>query len=155
VNSVDLATRAALADLNARFAWSLDRHRYEDLRGILTPDVHYVSGTGEFTDVEAVISAFRARPGPRTTRHGLGNLLLSPAEDGSVTALSSWHTFASNSANPVGVGLYLVADFDDRYVRGDGGIWRIAERIIRPVFREPALAPLPPGREPAGTEGSP
>ncbi|PRY41312.1 nuclear transport factor 2 family protein [Umezawaea tangerina] len=143
MTGVDPATRAALADLNARFAWSLDRHRYEDLRDVLAPDVHYVGAGGELTGVEAVIASFRARTGPRTTRHGLGNLLLTPAGDGRVTALSSWHTFASNSAHPRGVGLYQVADFADVYARGGDGDWRIAERVIRPVFREPGLAPGP------------
>jgi hypothetical protein len=136
--------RAAIADLNARFAWALDRHDYDALRGILAPDVHYAGAGGEFTDAEAVIGSFRSRTGARTTRHGLGNLVLEPRGERRAAGLSSWHTFASNDDPPVGVGLYMVADFHDLYVQREDGEWRVAERIIRPVFRDPALAPSGP-----------
>jgi len=139
--------RGELHDLNARFAWALDTHDYEALRSILMPDVHYLSVGREFHDAESVIASFRARTGTRTTRHGLGNLLLAEADDGAVTARSSWHTFASNEAAPVGVDVFMVADFADVYRRDSAG-WRIAERIITAVFREPALAPGAPPRPP-------
>lgn len=138
---LDLETRAAIADLNARFAWALDLGDPDALRDVLAPDVHYVSVGREFHDVERVIASFLAREGTRTTRHGLGNLLLEEGADGAVLGRGSWHTFASNADPPVGVDVYMVADFQDTYRRVDGAGWRIAERIIRPVFRRPDLAP--------------
>ncbi|HWI31801.1 MAG TPA: nuclear transport factor 2 family protein [Microbacterium sp.] len=133
--------RYAIADLNARFAWALDLHDFEALRDVFTADVHYVSVAHEFHDVERLIASFHARTGTRTTRHGLGNLLLAEAGDSTVTGRGSWHTFASNAEPPQGVEIYMVADFHDTYVRDAQGGWRIAERVITPVFREASLAP--------------
>ncbi len=138
---LDLETRAAIADLNARFAWALDLGDPDALRDVLAADVHYVSVGREFHDVERVIASFLSREGTRTTRHGLGNLLLEEGAGGAVLGRGSWHTFASNADPPVGVDVYMVADFQDTYRRVDGAGWRIAERIIRPVFRRPDLAP--------------
>ncbi|MDX2376358.1 nuclear transport factor 2 family protein [Microbacterium sp. LRZ72] len=141
MNAPDLETRAAIADLNARFAWALDLHDYDALRDILTEDVHYVSVGRELHGVDEVVASFHARTGVRTTRHGLGNLLLAAESAGVVHGRSSWHTFASNADPPVGVDLYMVADFDDVYRRIDGRGWRISARRIRPVFRVSGLAP--------------
>ncbi|MCK6066688.1 MULTISPECIES: nuclear transport factor 2 family protein [Microbacterium] len=138
---LDAEARASIGDLNARFAWALDLHDFDALRTILAEDVHYISIGREFHDAEAVIASFRARTGARTTRHGLGNLLLEPAGGDEVRGRSSWHTFASNDdPPPPGVPVFMVADFSDLYRRTALG-WRIAERIITPVFRDPALAP--------------
>lgn len=141
MSALDLETRAAIGDLNARFAWALDLGDPDALREVLAPDVHYVSVGREFHDVEQVIASFLARKGTRTTRHGLGNLLLEKGPDGTILGRGSWHTFASNDDPPVGVPLYMVADFHDVYRRLPEVGWRIAERIIRPVFRAPVLAP--------------
>jgi hypothetical protein len=136
--------RALIGDLNARFAWALDLHDFGALREVLAPDVHYVSADREFHDAEATIASFRARTAARTTRHGLGNLLLEPVDDDAVLGRSSWHTFASNDDPPEpGVPVFMVADFSDVYRRTPEG-WRIAERIITPVFRDPSLAPGAP-----------
>lgn len=134
--------RAEIGDLNARFAWALDLHDFDALRGVLAPDVHYVSIGREFHDAESTIASFRARTHARTTRHGLGNLLLEPIHDDEIRGRSSWHTFASNDDPPgPGVPLFMVADFSDLY-RNTAQGWRIAERIITPVFRDPSLAPV-------------
>ena len=139
--SADPDTRAAISDLNARFAWALDLHEWDVLRYVLTADVHYVSIGREFHDVEAVISSFRARAVTRTTRHGLGNLLLSRGTDGALLGRSSWHTFANDVWPVTGVPLFMVADFADRYALDGEGRWRIAERVITPVFRDETYAP--------------
>lgn len=137
VSAID---RVELTDLNARFARALDTHQYAQLRGILAPDVHYVSGGGEFHDAEAVIENFQARAPGRTSRHGLGNFVVEPGPDGTVVGHSTWHNFATHDPDPTGVPIYMVADFTDRYRRTPDG-WRIAERIITPVFRNPEHAP--------------
>lgn len=151
MNVVDPAVRCRIDDLNARFASALDSHAYETLRDLLTADVHYVGVGGEFTDVEAVIATFSSRTGTRTTRHQPGAVLLEPGAGGEVIGRSSWVTFASNESPPSGIGLYMVADFHDRYTVDADGRWWIAERIIRPVFRDPDLAPLAPGTAPPTT----
>jgi hypothetical protein len=40
------------------------------------------------------------------------------------------------------VGVYLVADFDDVLTWCADGRWRISERRIIPVFRDPPRAPV-------------
>lgn len=141
--------RAELGDLLARFAWALDLHAFDGLREVFTPDVHYGSLTGDFHDVEELIARFKARPGSRTTRHCLGNVLFSEQPDGTIIGRSSWSTWASNAEEPDGdpVEMYMVADFSDRFVPTDAG-WRIAERIITPVLRDARLAPGAPPPHP-------
>lgn len=139
---LDPENRAALADLNARFAWALDLHDWDALSSVLAADVRYVSAGRELHGVPAVIAAFRARDAARTTRHGLGNLLLEVGGHGTVTGRGSWHTFARNGPADHGVPLYMVADFHDVYARDAHGVWRIAERVIVPVFRDETRAPL-------------
>ncbi|MGO4494117.1 nuclear transport factor 2 family protein, partial [Arthrobacter sp. 2YAF22_2] len=112
--------RAAIGDLNARFAWALDLKEYDSLRDLFTPDCHYASTGGEFFGVDQLIEAFRARTGTRTTRHGQGNLLLDGVTASTVNGRGSWHTFASNAEPPQGVDVYMVADFRDRYVLAKG-----------------------------------
>lgn len=139
---IDTQTRAAIGDLNARFAWALDLKDWDALRATLMPDVHYVSVGREFSDADSVIASFRHRVGPRTTRHGLGNLLLDLAPDRTITGRGSWHTFASTTDEVSGVPLFMVADFHDSYTLDRSGAWRIAARAIVPVFRDETLAPI-------------
>lgn len=138
--SIQLNARAEIAELNARFAWALDLHEWDALREVLTEDVHYVGAGGELRGVDQVISSFRSRAPGRTTRHGLGNLSLREGPGDAILGRSSWHTFASNVWPVDDVPLYLVADFADVYAVS-AGRWRIAERVITPVFRRATLAP--------------
>jgi hypothetical protein len=133
--------RAAIAELNAQFAWALDLHEWDGLRDVLAENVHYVGTGREFHNVEDVISSFRTRASTRTTRHGLGNLSLREGPAGTVLGRGSWHTFASNVWPVNDVPLFMVADFSDRYTLDGHRQWRIAERIITPVFRNDTLAP--------------
>jgi 3-phenylpropionate/cinnamic acid dioxygenase small subunit len=149
---VPLVARAEIEDLNARFAWALDLHDFDALAEVFVEDAHYASLGREFHGRDELIASFRARAGARTTRHGLGTLLLAGQPDGAVTGLGSWHTFAAHAETspeePAPVGLYMVADFHDRYVETAAG-WRIAERIIVPVLREAGLGPGAAGADPA------
>lgn len=134
-------TRAELGDLLALFGWSLDHQQYGRLRHVFTPDVRYLSTTHDCHGVEELIGQFKARTGSRTTRHCLGNLLLTDRVDGTVESDSTWQTWASNDAQRGGpVHMYMVADFHDRFVLSEVG-WRIAERVITPVLRDATLAP--------------
>lgn len=140
---VGAEARAAIADLNARWAWAVDGQDYEALRALLTDDVHWVGHGGELHGLEDVVASYTGRPAgrSRTTRHGLGNLLLEQVDERTVRGRATWHTFASNDDPPGPPAVYLVADFRDTYARGGDGAWRIAERIIQSVFRDPARGP--------------
>lgn len=138
--ALSLADRAALQDVNARFGWALDLKDYDALHELFAPDVHYTSPGREFFDRETLVQSFEQRQGERTTRHGLGNLLLCATGEGTAIGRGSWHTFASNHEPAQGIDLYMVADFHDKYSYHNG-VWRITERLILPVFRRTDLAP--------------
>jgi hypothetical protein len=131
----------AITALGARFAQILDLRDYDGLRDVLAADVHYVSVGREFHDIEAVIADFRARTGDRVTRHTLGNAVISLSGPRRATGWSVWSTFAGDGTGSTPPRVFMVADFMDVYVRLDSGAWRIAERIITPIFRDDALAP--------------
>ena len=64
-----------------------------------------------------------------------------------VRAKSTWVNYAVNGPVPVDdVGVYLVADFHDVLTWCDDDQWRISERRIVPVFRDPAGADPGDGR---------
>jgi len=143
-----LRTRAAIADLNARSAWALDLRDWDRLRDVLVADGHYVNVGRDLQGAPAVVASFRGRGEERIIRHGLGNLLLRDGPDRTVLGLSSWNTFANNTNPAPVIPLFMVADFHDTYAHNPAGSWRIAERIITPVFRDDALAPRTPGASP-------
>jgi hypothetical protein len=65
-------------------------------------------------------------------------------DHGELDALGElWVNFAANAPTPVDdVGVYLVADFDDVLPWCADERWRISERRIIPVFRDPARSPI-------------
>jgi hypothetical protein len=81
----------------------------------------------------------------RSTRHtysGLRVTAIAGAPD-TVRARSTWVNYAANAPAPLDdVGVYLVADFDDVLTWCPDQRWRISERRIIPVFRDPARAPV-------------
>lgn len=95
----DLEARAAILDLNARVAWALDLQDWDQLRDALAAEVHYVSVGRDVRGAEEVVASFRARGEERTTRHGLGNLLVREAPGETVLGHSSWYTFASSGTD--------------------------------------------------------
>lgn len=137
-----LVARVAIEELNARFAQCLDEADYDGLPALFTADARYVSGARELHGGEGVRAFFaeRARLGARTTRHLGTSLQLRFEGTCSARGHSVWLSFACNEPAPVAkVTPFMVADFDDLYVRGDDGAWRLHERRITPAFHEPAL----------------
>lgn len=141
ITPVNAVTRAAIDDVNARWAWAIDSGEPDMLRSILTPDVTWVGHGGTLEGVEAVVSYFHGRGGGRTTRHGSGLHLLTHVDDYTVHGKSTWYNFASNDSPPGPPVVYLVADFDDVYVRVDDERWSLQKRVITPVFRDATRAP--------------
>ncbi|NUL45337.1 nuclear transport factor 2 family protein [Cellulosimicrobium funkei] len=140
---VSADVRAAITDLDSRWAWAIDHRDYEALREILAPGVRYVGHSGELHGIDEVIASYQSRTGHRTTRHGLSNQVLWREGTSTVRGESTWHNFASNESPPGPPQVYLIADFLDTYVRLDGS-WRLEKRVIRGVFRDPGLAPAGP-----------
>lgn len=144
--SAQLADRLAIEELNAAFCRSLDSQQYDDLADLLTPDALYRSGPKPLGGSAAVVAFFKGRAGqiaPRTTRHMQSGLRLSFAADGrEASGLSVAIAYAGHGPAPVDQAApFMVADFQDVYLKGDDGLWRIKERIISPVLRNPDMAP--------------
>jgi ketosteroid isomerase-like protein len=149
---------AVLAD----WAWHLDHGDYDALAGLFTADALFVTGEVELRGRAAIKNRYTERVVARSTRHVYSGLRISPVEgdrepgtaSGSgadvaggrparVRARSTWVNYAVNAPAPVDdVGVYLVADFDDVLTWCDDERWRISERHISPVFRDPARAPV-------------
>lgn len=140
-----LAHRVAIEELNACFTHCLDHGDHEGLVDVFTADARYVSGASELLGCAAIVSYFQSRSirGARTTRHmGCGLRLRFETVD-RAKGQSVWLSFACNAVAPIArVTPFMVADFEDLYVRDETGLWRVHERIITPVFRDPEWAAL-------------
>jgi hypothetical protein len=144
--------RAEIDAVLADWAWHLDHGDYDAVVALFTEDALFVTGPVELRGRSAIKNRYTERQLVRSTRHTYSGLRVSPvagdadaAGDGrpsSVRAYSTWVNFAVNAPAPVDdVGVYLVADFDDVLTWCDDDRWRISERRIIPVFRDPSRAP--------------
>lgn len=146
-----LADRLAIEALNADFAFHLDRNNAAAVLALFTADALYVNGarrTAGHAEIEAFLRG-RNAAGPRTTRHMCSGLRIAfdAAQPDVARGTAVWINYAHNGTPPIdAITPFLIADFDDVYRRGADGRWRIAERIITPVFRNPAVPP--PGAAP-------
>ena len=136
-----LEARLALEELNAAFAWHLDHDEVEALAGLFTDDALYTHGERISRGRDEIEALFRNRlaKGPRTSRHLCSGLRVTLDSATSATGTSVCLSFAADGEPPLPARPFLVADFVDRYRRGDDGRWRFAERHIHRVFvGEPA-----------------
>ena len=137
------ALRAEIDAVLADWAWHIDHGEFDEVAGLFTEDARFVTGPVELRGRQQIRQRYTARTGPRSTRHMYSGLRLSDAGPGSVRARSTWACYAANQPAPVDEAvLYLVADFDDVLARCADGRWRISERRIIPVFRDPSRAPV-------------
>lgn len=157
--------RAEIDTVLADWAWHIDHAEYDDLVELFTEDALFISGAAELRGRAAIKNRYTERTVVRSTRHTYSGLRLSPADGdflpgpGSGTATdtarpalvlarSTWVNYAVNAAAPVStgpidnVGVYLVADFYDTFTWCPDSRWRISERRIIPVFRDPVRAPV-------------
>lgn len=140
-----LAHRVAIEELNAHFAYCLDHADYQGLEDVFSADARYQSGEKELLGCAAIVSHFQSRStlGARTTRHMGSSLRLRFETVDRARGHSVWLSFACNALAPIAqVTPFMVADFDDLYKRDETGFWRVYERIITPVFRDPKLAAM-------------
>jgi ketosteroid isomerase-like protein len=142
--------RAEIDAVLADWAWHLDHGDYDAVVALFTENALFITGAIELRGRSAIKSRYTERVVVRSTRHTYSGLRVSPVAAGSahggrpasVRARSTWVNFAANAPAPVNdVGVYLVADFDDVLTRCEDERWRISERRIIPVFRDPARAP--------------
>jgi uncharacterized protein (TIGR02246 family) len=157
-----LLLRAEIDVVLADWAWHLDHGDYAAVAGLFTEDALFVTGAVELRGRSAIENRYTEREHVRTTRHTYSGLRVSAvdvsAADGAgigagtstgpgarparVRALSTWVNYAVNRPAPVDdVGVYLVADFHDVLTWCADDRWRISERRIVPVFRDPSRAP--------------
>lgn len=145
--------RAEIDAVLADWAWHLDHGDYDAVVELFTENALFVTGAVQLRGRSAIKNRYTERVVVRSTRHTYSGLRLSPADGGSgpegdgrparVRARSTWVNFAVNAPAPADdVGVYLVADFDDVLTWCDDDRWRISERRIIPVFRDPSRAPV-------------
>jgi uncharacterized protein (TIGR02246 family) len=141
--------RAEIDAVFADWAWYLDHGDYDAVAELFTEDALFVTGALELRGRSAIKNRYTERVVVRSTRHTYSGLRVSAiagdADSGrpaAVRAYSTWVNFAVNAPAPVDdVGVYLVADFHDVLAWCDDDRWRISERRIIPVFRDPSRAP--------------
>ncbi|MEO6340870.1 MAG: nuclear transport factor 2 family protein [Caulobacteraceae bacterium] len=146
-----LLTRLELEALNAEFAYLIDNGRSAEVADLFTEDGSYGRSSGErSTGRESIRAAYagRSAKGPRTARHIFTNLRLTFEPDGSVTGKSILTLFAEDGVPPHAADVFLVADYDDIYVRESGGPWRYHSRTITWLFTHKSgkVSPLPLGK---------
>jgi SnoaL-like domain len=162
-----LLLRAEVDAVLADWAWHLDHGDYAAVAALFTEDALFVTGAVELRGRPAIENRYTERKVARSTRHTYSGLRVSVPDGGPVPggpvpggpvpgagrdpdgrparvrAQSTWVSYAVNRPVPVDdVGVYLVADFHDVLTWCDDQQWRISERRIVPVFRDPARAPV-------------
>lgn len=144
--------RALIDAVLADWAWHLDHGDYAAVAELFTEDALFVTGAVELRGRSAIEHRYTERWQVRTTRHTYSGLRVSVAEEGYdpdsgdppalLRAVSTWVSYAVNGPAPVDdVGVYLVADFHDVLTWCADERYRISERRIVPVFRDPSRAP--------------
>jgi hypothetical protein len=145
-----LMVRLELEELNAEFAYLIDHNRSEEVADLFTEDGSYGRSTGErSTGRPAIRAAYAQRKdrGARTARHIFTNLRLTYESETRVSGRCILTLFAADGAPPHVADPFLVADYDDIYLKGDDGRWRYFSRTVTWVFTERSgkVSPLPLG----------
>ena len=148
--------RAEIDAVLADWAYHLDHGELDELAELFTDDALFVTGALELRGRAEIKNRYMERTVVRSTRHTYSGLQVTaigadsraiPGADtggrpAQVRARSTWVNYAANAPAPVDdVGVYLVADFDDVLTWCADERWRISERRIIPVFRDPSRAP--------------
>jgi hypothetical protein len=138
--------RAEIDAVLADWAYHLDHLELDELAELFTDDALFVTGGLQLRGRAEIKKRYMERTVVRSTRHtysGLRVTAIAGVPEPRVRARSTWVNYAANAPAPLDdVGVYLVADFDDILTWCPDGRWRISERRIIPVFRDPARAPV-------------
>jgi len=139
-----LEVRLAIDTINAEFSWCLDNASFEGLDTLFEEEAKYTSGKRVLEGRQQIRAFFEHRKtlGTRSSRHMWSGLRIASADENIVRTTSVWLSFAANAPLPLEhVPIFMVADFFDVYRRGPDNCWRILERRITGVFRNPDAAP--------------
>jgi SnoaL-like domain len=146
-----LVLRGLVDAVLADWAWHLDHGDYAAVAGLFTEDALFVTGAVELRGRSAIEHRYTEREQVRTTRHTYSGLRVSVADEdyrpdtdppAQLRAQSTWVNYAVNGPAPADdAGVYLVADFHDVLAWCADERYRISERRIVPVFRDPSRAP--------------
>lgn len=131
-----IADRAAITELNARFAWLIDHENGQGVPELFTADGRY-GYEGHWCEGHTEIEDFYARRrqrGTRTSRHVFTNSWTIFESDDLALSRSILTLFATDgdpvaSASPV-----CILDYSDTLLRQADGRWRYRERHVVPVF---------------------
>lgn len=137
----ELLVRTEIEKLNTRFAYLIDHDRSGEVAALFTEDGVYGRSTGERSTGRAEIAEsyrLRRERGPRTARHLFSNLHLEIESETRARGTVALTLFARDGAPPHPAEVFLVADYDDIYERGDDGVWRYRQRIITWLFTSPS-----------------
>ena len=134
-----IGDRLAIERLNADFGHELDRGTADGFTMLFTPDALYTNGSRILRGHDAIRNFYTSRSsaGPRTSRHVVTGLRIDFDSPADARGLSVCMTFSMPGEPEIPSTMpAIVADFDDRYVRINGG-WLISVRHIVPIFRAP------------------
>jgi len=137
-SGLTLDERQAISDVLHRFYWLVDQGRAAEVADLFTADASITFGPG--APKPGTISGAEIRPAMAarqaqanvTTRHVLSNIAMERQADGSVSVYSLLTLFRSDDGTR-SPAPSVVADVNETVVR-DAGEWRIARRLISPVF---------------------
>jgi ketosteroid isomerase-like protein len=128
----------------AEWAWHVDHGEIDELVELFTEDARFEPQPGvELHGRPRIRQRYTTRAGPRTTRHVYSGLRLDVVGPVWVRATSTWVTYAANEPAPVRSAVtYQVADFHDLFTCCPDRRWRICDRTIVSIFRDPTRGPV-------------
>ena len=142
--------RAEIEELLVESAYLLDRGRFEELVALYTEDCEIRRLPPPFTGGEFAVIRGRgalaesyAGPEwprtPRTMRHVITNVRLTPQADGRVGATSTWTGYRHEGEGLSVSSPMAVGDYEDELRRDGNGRWRIHRRKIVIAFLDQQL----------------
>ena len=137
-----LLDRVAIEDMIARFLYNLDRGHVASLGDFFTEDAVFEIYGRKHVGRAAITGYYAARPKTRATRHVSTNLQVE-FDDGRHAHSSYVLTYYRAEAGTTpSMSPMVLADYNERLVRGRDGKWRYAYRKASPALAA-SFAPAP------------
>jgi len=144
------ALRAEIEELLIETAYLLDRSRFDELVEHYTDDCEITRPLPPFTTAQTGV--IRGRTGlaqsyagpewprtPRTMRHVITNVRLTPLADGRIASTSTWTGYRHEGSGLSVSRPMAVGDYEDELRRDADGRWRIHRRKIVIAFLDQEL----------------
>lgn len=135
MDATDLVTVRAIEELKYRYVRALDTKDWDLFRSTFADDATAVYGERlEFTDADAIVAFMRENLGPTmVTLHQVHHPEITVDGD---TATGRWSLQDRVIMTEYRLLLDGASIYDDRYVRGDDGEWRIAHTGYVRLFEQ-------------------